>query len=143
MHSTVDLTIEPNEKYRRVVGGYTHSPNDPESTAPNTDYSEWPDEHQAAADEYTKTIDQSPTPEDIGNDPAEMATLSWDLISVASDPDLVTKMATYFDGLAPDKSTGRLRAKLRLLPVGVYANTQVAARAELRDEQHSPDSGDE
>jgi hypothetical protein len=134
MHSTVDLTIEPNGKYCRVVGGYTHSPNDPNPTAPDTDYTEWPDEHQAAADGYTKTIDQPSTPEDIGNDPAEMETLSWDLISVASDPDLVTTMATYFDGLEPDESTGRLRAKLRLLDVGVYANTQVAARAELRDE---------
>jgi len=134
MHDTVTLTIEPNDKYRRVVGGYTHSPNDPEPTAPDTDYTEWPGEHQAAADEYTRTIDQSPTPEDIGEDPAEIETLSWDLISVASDPDLVTKMATYFDELAPDESTGRLRAKLRLLPVGVYANTQVAARAELRGE---------
>jgi len=134
MYDTVELTIEPNEKYRRVIGGYSHGAADPEPTAPDTRYTEWPDEHQAAADEYTKTIDQSPTPEDIGEDPAEIETLSWDLISVASGPDLVTKMATYFDGLQPDEPTGRLRAKLRLLPVGVYANTQVAARAELRDE---------
>jgi hypothetical protein len=134
MHPTIDLTIEPNEKYRRVIGGYIHSPDDPEPTAPDTDYSEWPDEHQAAAEEYTRTIDQSPTPEDIGTDPAEIETLSWDLIAVTNDPDLVTQMATYFDGLDPDESTGRLRAKLRLLPVGVYANSQVAARAELRDE---------
>ena len=134
MHSTVDITIEPNNKYRRVVGGYTHGPGDPEPTAPDTDYSEWPDEHQAAADGYTRTIDQPSTPEDIGNDPDEMETLSWDLITVADDSDLVAKMATYFDGLAPDEPTGRLRAKLRLLPVGVYANTQVAARAELRND---------
>jgi len=132
MHSRVDLTIEPNEKYRRVVGGYIHSPDDPDPTAPDTDYSEWPAEHQAAADAYTRTVDQSPTPEDIGTDPDEMETLSWDLIAVADDPALVTQMATYVDGLDPWESTGRLLATLRLLPVGVYANIQVAARAELR-----------
>jgi hypothetical protein len=60
-------------------------------------------------------------------------TLSWDVFSVAADPDLVAKIATYFDGMTPDEPTDLLRAKLRLLDCSVYANAQLAATAELRE----------
>lgn len=60
--------------------------------------------------------------------------LSWDDFSVSSDPDLVKKMATYFDGVDATEPTELIRAKLRLLDCEVYANVQIAARSELREQ---------
>jgi len=65
-------------------------------------------------------------------DREEMETLSWDILSVASDPDLAAKVATYFDGVDSDEPTDLIRAKLRLLDVDIYVDAQVAAREELR-----------
>ena len=77
-------------------------------------------------------MDESPTADEIDMDRDEMETLSWDMISPASDPDLAAKIATYFDGVDADEPTELIRAKLRLLDVGIYVNAQVAAREELR-----------
>ena len=85
-----------------------------------------------AAESYACTIEDTPDPTNADVEPEEQH-LSWDLFSVSSDPDLVAKMATYFDGMEPDEPTGRLRAKLRLLDCEVYANAQIAAQAELRE----------
>lgn len=121
----MQITIEPNEKYWRVIDPVEHVHGE------DTDYEEWSDEDKEAADAYLNTIENAPTTEDIGEDPEDLDTLSWDDFSVSSDPDLVSKMATYFTGMYPDEPTDRLRAKLRLVDCDHYANAQVAAQAEL------------
>lgn len=126
MHET-DVTIRPSEKYRRVIGGYRLD------HEPETDVKEWSDEEREAADHYTEAMDTAPTQEELNVDEDEIEPLSWDDISVSSDPDLIAKMATYFEGMRPSERTERLRAKLRLLNVEDYANVQVAARQELRE----------
>jgi len=63
--------------------------------------------------------------------PCGEGALSWDMFSPASDPDLLAKIATYFDGIEPDEPGDRIAAKLRLLDCEVYANAQIAARQEL------------
>lgn len=115
-------TIEPNEKYQRVIGLPTYD---------GDDWEEWNEEEQQAADAYRETIDQAPTADDVDID--EDKTLSWNHFSVSSDPDLVSKMATYFDGVEPDEPTDLIRAKLRLLDCDVYAQAQIASRAEMRE----------
>jgi len=117
-------TIEPNEKYRAVINGetdYTYK-----------DEQEYRDKHPApgAADAYLEMIDSAaePDPEHVRVEP-----LSWSMTNVASDPDVVKKMATYFDGMDTDEPTDLLRAKLRLVEIDVYVNAQIAAQAELRD----------
>lgn len=121
-----ELTIEPNEKYWRVVDPVQHEEN------PAVDHESWPDEHKEAASAYIETVDNTPEPEDYGIEPDGLEPLTWGDFSVSSDPDLVAKMATYFDGMAPDEPTDALRAKLRLLDPEVYANAQIAATGELR-----------
>lgn len=125
MHNTIDLRIEPTGKYDAVILGYS------EMEGPA-----WDDDHEAddstaaAAHSYANTMENI---QDAGDDASEGDTLTWSHLSVASDPDLVAKMATYFDGIYPDEPTERIRSKLRLLDVEVYATVQVAARSELRD----------
>lgn len=126
MPPTVSVRIEPNEKYRRVISTYT----DPEPA--EEPWEEWPEEHQEAADGYVEVVDSAPSAEELDKDPDDLETLSWDLLSVASDPDLAAKMATYFDGVDSDEPTEKIRAKLRLLHVEDYADVQLAARQELR-----------
>lgn len=78
-------------------------------------------------------MDNAPDPEDYGKDPNEIKTLSWDMVTPADDPDLLAKIATYFDGMDPSEPTDALRAKCRLLDVDVYVNAQIAAKEELRN----------
>lgn len=125
MPKTVDLTIEPNAKYDRVVGGYSA---DIDRQEP---HHEWPEEHQEAADGYVEAIEDAPTEvADIADLEARDA-LRWEDIAPASDPDLIAKVATYFHGMEPDEPTERLRSKCRLLNVETYCNAQFAARQEL------------
>ena len=127
MPTTVELTIEPNDKYDRVVGGYSADVNRQES------YHEWPAEHQEAADGYVEAIESAPTEVADIAAPEELDALRWEDIAPASDPDLIAKVATYFEGMEPDEPTERLRSKCRLLDVETYANAQFAARQELGD----------
>jgi len=129
MHETT-VTIEPSEKYRHVVGPRVHD--EPAmDDVPETE-EEYREQHPApdAAEAYEETIANALSPPDD----FEYEPLRWDMISVSSDPDLVSKMATYFDGMSPEESVELLRAKLRLLDVEVYANAQIAAEGELRDD---------
>ena len=121
-----EVTIEPNEKYSVVIG-------EPEGQAGGMYHRSTWEEHEDAAESYQETVDNSPTTEELDIDESELNPLSWDDFSVSKDPDLVSKMATYFDGMEPDEPTDLLRAKLRLLDCEVYANAQIAAQAELRD----------
>lgn len=127
MHETT-VTIEPSEKYRHVVGPRAHD--EPAmDDVPETE-EEYREQHPApdAAEAYEETIANAPSPPDDH----EYEPLTWGVLSVSSDPDLVAKMATYFKGMQPDEPVELLRAKLRLLDVNVYANAQIAARSELR-----------
>ncbi len=134
MHTTVDLTIAPNEKYRRVIGLYGHEEGlDAAEDSPAIDYEDWPDEHKDAADGYIEVVDSTPDPEHHGVDPDDIKTLTWDHISPSSDPDLLAKIATYFEGMAPDEPSELLQSKCRLLDVEIYVDAQVAARQELRE----------
>jgi len=128
MPETVNITIEPNEKYDSVIRGEAEMDEMPDTEE------EWREqsEHHEAAEAYVKTIANTPDPEEMGVDPDELEPLSWDLLSVSDDPDLVAKMATYFEGMNPDEPTDELCAKLRLLDVDTYASVQIAAKAELR-----------
>lgn len=129
MSDTVELTIRPNDKYDEVIRGELPGDEIPETEAEYLEQSN----HAETAESYQRLMDNAPTAEDIAEDPDELDPLSWDMLSVSSDPDLVAKIATYFEGMDPDESTGRLRAKLRLLDCEVYAKAQTAARAELRE----------
>ncbi len=124
----INVTIEPSEKYHEVIHGYHEmaGPAWDEDTEAN-------EETVEAAESYAETIEQTPTPDEMDMDESEMEPLSWDLFSVSKDPDLVSKMATYFEGMQPDEPTDLLRAKLRLLECETYANAQIAARSELSD----------
>jgi len=131
MHETVDITIEPNDKYLRVIGTYS----DPGAVeADDEGWEDWPDEHKEAGDDYAELVDEAAEvdPEDYGVDPDEIPTVSWSDISPSSDSDIIAKIATYFDGMEPDEPTDLLRAKCRLLDVEVYIDVQMAAQAELR-----------
>ena len=125
MHE-LTISIEPNEKYHRVI--------DPLEgvRGERTDYEDWSEEEQEAADAYIETVEAAPTTEELDKDEEDIKTLSWEDISPASDPDLISKVATYFDGMHADEPADRLRAKCRLLDVEVYVNAQIAARSELR-----------
>lgn len=147
----VDITIRPNEKYRYVVEG--ESPTEPavdpdgDGTDPRANPSipedekanrfgaretEPPEEWDETADAFTDVVAATPSAEDFDLEPEDVP-LSWEHFSVASDPDLLAKIATYFEGMDPDEPTGRLRAKCRLLDPEAYANAQLAAREELRE----------
>lgn len=135
MFRTVDMGIAPNDKYDRVLG--LHEPAQDEDTdvseaSETDDWEDWPDDHKQAADAYVETMADAPTAADYEEDPDDMDTLTWGMISTSSDPDLLSKIATYFEGMEPDEPTDLLRAKCRLLDVDVYANAQIAARQELR-----------
>jgi hypothetical protein len=130
MHDTVDITIAPNDKYAKVIRGEAEFDDPPETEA---EFKEQSDHHEAS-EAYLKTIHNTPDAEEYVDNPDDLPTLSWDMISPASDPDLLSKLATYFDGMDPDEPAEKLRAKCRLLPVGVYTDAQVAAKAELRQE---------
>lgn len=130
MPREIDVTIEPNEKYRYAVDMYQAEPGD-ETLDDLPDHDEVDEETRQAADGYIETVENAPTPDNYDVEPEETP-LSWDDFSPASDPDLVAKIATYFDGMDPDEPTDRLRAKCRLLDPEVYVNAQIAARAELR-----------
>jgi len=128
MPTTVDLTIAPNEKYRRVIGASDADTDRPEPQ------DAWPDDHQAAADAYSETIEHAPIAEELCEDFPAIPELTWADISPPDDPELLATVATYFDGMAPDEPTARLRAKCRLLAVDTYSNAQIAARSELCSE---------
>lgn len=130
MHD-ITIEIEPNEKYRHVVESY-HSTEPIGDSVPETE-AEYREQHPApdAAEAYHEKLDNAHVPDDVED--MDLDPVSWDDIGVSSDPDLVAKMATYFDGMDSDEPTDRLRAKLRLLDCEVYVNAQIAARAELRE----------
>jgi len=128
MPQSVTSTIAPNDKYREVIHG--ELPDD--EPAPETEAEYQEREHADAAEGFLDVISEAPTAEDLDTDREEMKTLSWDMLSVASDADLVAKIATYFDGVDAGEPTDRIRAKLRLLNVDVYVDAQIAARQELR-----------
>jgi len=128
MLSATTVTIEPNDKYREVIRG--EIPED--EPFPETEAEHQEREHTEAAEAYQTLIAEAPTADEIGMDREEMETLSWDMLSVASDPDLAAKIATYFDGVDPDEPTDLIRAKLRLLDVEIYTDAQLAAREEIR-----------
>lgn len=121
-------SVEPSDKYEEVIVG---EPVSDEPPATEEDYLEEANYHEAT-EAYLQTIEGAPTAEDVGTDPDDLDTLSWDLLSVSSDPELVARMATYFDGMDSDEPPEQLRAKLRLLDVETYATVQIAAQAELR-----------
>jgi hypothetical protein len=131
MPRAVTIEIAPNDKYRRVLGTYT------EPDATETDESEiddWPDDHQNAADDYIEFVDEAAVDaEEYVDDVEEIPTVSWDDISPSSDPDIIAKVATYFEGMDPSEPTDLLRAKCRLLDVDIYIDAQLAATAELRE----------
>jgi hypothetical protein len=129
MPHTTTVTIGPNDKYREVICG--ELPGDEPIPETESEYQERAD-HAEAAEDFQTLMDESPTANEVDMDRDEMETLSWDLISPASDPDLAAKIATYFAGIDSDEPTDRIRAKLRLLDVDIYVNAQVAAREELR-----------
>lgn len=129
MPHTTTITIGPNAKYREVVCG--ELPGDEPIPETEAEYQERV-EHAEAAEDYRTLIDEAPTADEVGIDRDAMKTLSWDMISPASDPDLAAKIATYFDGVDSDEPTDLIRAKLRLLDVDIYVHAQVAAREELR-----------
>jgi len=58
MPRTVNLTIEPTEKFYRVTEGYA-DPDDIESN--EAEWHDWPDEHQEAADAFIERVDQDAT----------------------------------------------------------------------------------
>lgn len=122
------VLIGTNDKYREVVCG--ELPEDEPLPETEAEYQER--EHAEAAERFATLTAEAPTPDEIDMDPDEMETLSWDMLSVASDPDLAAKIATYFDGVDPDDPTDLIRAKLRLLDIDIYVNAQIAAREELR-----------
>ncbi|SEO70525.1 hypothetical protein SAMN05216388_101754 [Halorientalis persicus] len=134
MPRTVDITIEPNDKYDAVIRGKLPDEDAHQEALTEEEYRE---AHPApdAADDYVAFVDEAAEvqPEDYGKDPEEIPTVSWDDISPSSDADLVAKMATYFTGMSPDEPTDLLRAKLRLLDVDTYIDAQLAATAELRE----------
>lgn len=127
MHE-IDIHIEPNEKFREVIRGERATDDVPES---EEEFKEQADHHEVT-DAHLEIVHNTPEPEDHGAD-YEQEPLSWSDFSVSSDPDPVAKMATYFDGMDAAETTGRLRAKLRLLDPEVYADVQIAATAELQE----------
>ena len=127
LHATT-VTIEPNDKYREVIRG--ELPDDEPLPETETEYLER--EHAEAANDYQELIAEAPTADDLDMDRDEMKTLSWEMISPPSDPDLAAKIATYFDGVDPDEPTDLICAKLRLVDVDIYVDAQIAAREELR-----------
>lgn len=129
MFATVTLTIEPNDKYHEVIRGEPEFDETPETDAECREQAD----HHDAAEAYQQTINNTLDAADYVDDPDDLPTLSWDDISPSSDPDLLAKIATYFDGMEPDEPTDALRAKCRLLNVEVYADAQIAATAELKD----------
>lgn len=129
MPHTESVTIGPNDKYREVVCG--ELPDDDPVPETEAEYQERVD-HAEAAESFQELMNEAPTADEIDMNRDEMETLSWDMISPASDPDLAAKIATYFDGVDPDEPTDLIQAKLRLLDVDIYVNAQVAAREELR-----------
>lgn len=128
MHYKESVLIGPNDKYREVIWG--ELPDD--EPVPETEAEFQEREHDEATENFQTLVDESPTADDLDMDREEMETLSWDMLSVASDPDFAAKIATYFDGVDPDEPTDLIRAKLRLLDVDIYVDAQVAAREELR-----------
>jgi len=85
---------------------------------------------------YRQSIDRHGDQFSTGGygDPAslhDVEAVSWDDIEPSSDPDLLAKIATYFEGMDPVEPTERLRAKCRLLDVQVYLRAQMAARETL------------
>lgn len=131
VYDRVTVTVEPSDKYDEVIHGELPTDEVPET---EEEYHEVA-EHAEATDAFQELVDSAPTTEDLDVDPDELETLSWEMLSVSSDADLVAKMATYFDGMDPDEPTEKLRGKLRMLDVGVYANAQMAARQELRNDE--------
>lgn len=123
----IDLKIRPSEKYREVIRG------EYDGEVPDTDaeYREESDHHEAA-DAYAEAMAEAPTAEEMGMTRDELDPLTWDDIGVSRDAELVSQMATYFDGMDSDEDTERLRSKLRLLDVDTYAKVQFAAQTEQR-----------
>ncbi|WP_049979373.1 hypothetical protein [Halolamina rubra] len=114
-----------------MVGLYGHEEGlDAAEDSPADSYEDWPDEHRDAADGYVEVVDSAPEPEDVGLD-TDHDPLSWSDISPSQDPDLLAKIATYFEGMDADEPSDLLRAKCRLLDVDLYAKAQTAARQEL------------
>lgn len=106
------VTIEPNDKYHKVI------------------WSQFPDDEPVSEPEDQGPLDLiAHEREDI--DREDLITLSWDTASVPSDPDRAAKIATYFDGVDPHEPTELIRAKLRLLDVEIYANASLAATNEM------------
>lgn len=126
------LNVSPNDKYRFVVGGELTGLDTDDTDAEALDdraYLDLP--HADAAYAYIEAV-ESPTHAPTTQPPlTERTELSWDHLTVCEDPRLVEAMATYFHGIDPSDDTAKNRAKLRLLDVEVYANAQIAARAEL------------
>ena len=121
------ITIERNKKYREVVEGKW--PYDEPLPDTQAGFEEQSDHHEAA-EAFVELMESAPEPSEPDD---EMEPLSWDMVSVPKDPDLVAKMATYFDGADPTEPTDQLRAKFRLLDVDRMVNAQLAAREELRE----------
>lgn len=132
MQTTIDLTLAPNDKYRRVIGDVGAADAD-ETPADQDDYEDWPAEHREAANDYQELLDNAWTPSESDDvDESDLDVLSWDDLSPASDPDLLAKIATYFEGMTAAEPSDRLHAKCRLLDVEIYVDAQLAAREELR-----------
>lgn len=125
-HATT-VTIAPNDKYREVIWGEV-TDDEPGSETE----SESQEREYAEAAEAFQALVEAPTTDEFDMSREDMKSLSWDLLTVSCDSDLVATMATYFDGVDPDEPTDLIRAKLRLLDVDIYTDAQIAAREELR-----------
>jgi hypothetical protein len=121
------VTVEPNEKYWRVIDPVEHVHGE------DTGYEDWSDEEKEAADAYAETVQGAPTADAIGMDEEDLDPLTWDMVSPPNDPDLLARMATYFEGINPPDDSDLIMAKLRLLDVEQMVNAQLAAKAEARN----------
>ncbi|AFZ74543.1 hypothetical protein [Natronobacterium gregoryi] len=127
------VTIEPNVKYDAVFGtDYAINTDDRSRTSARVLREEYEREYSQAVEAYEAIEDDV---EDRGYSlDHDVDGSLWHQFNVAKDPDLLAKIATYFDGVDATEPTDLIRAKLRLLDGQVYANAQIATEAELREQ---------
>lgn len=61
------------------------------------------------------------------------ATLSWEHVSVAEDPQILASICSYFNGVSSGEGVEEIRRKLRTADVEWYVNAFLVARGILGD----------
>lgn len=114
--------VEPNARYDAIYGT-NYSGEDPDSDRMETLREETQEEADAlrAYEEEMEEVSRR-------TEPGDAPTVSWDDLSVTTDPEEVAGICRYFSGVSSDEDDEEIRRKVRTGDVEWYLNALLVVR---------------